>query len=67
MKTAGSNTLRMRVALTSVGKQLNDLSWYQDLPITLAVRAANELVRVPDRTVYLFVEADSPTAKVVKY
>ncbi len=43
MKTAGSNTLRMRVALTSVGKQLNALSWHQDLSITLAVTAANEL------------------------
>lgn len=54
----GQGVARLRIAITSVDKTIQDYKWYSYIPITFVVTSAGELTGFRDKATVLNVEAE---------
>ena len=54
----GHGVLRLRIAITSVDKTIQDYKWYSYIPFTFVMTSAGELTGLRDKASYLNVEAE---------
>ena len=54
----GPGVARLRIAITSVDKTIDDYKWYSYVPVTFVLTSAKEAAGIRDKSVFLLVEAE---------